>query len=261
MSASAMRTIQLVLGRRKDPLSEVVRERDALRRQQEALEEMRLELGERVSAIREHERELGNALGRAKRGQSITAPLPGLVEGANGDDGRERALDARAGQIEQRERSLAERESALARTPASGRAASTDEIERMLHDLEQRERALAERAAALTTSAKPGSQEERLARVEVRLAELHQAEQVFLRTQKELAQQAEQISLRERALRRLEQDLDDRRGQRLAPAGPDDIEERVRRLEHERAVEDTQGFSGGFRDLERRGTRRPGNGE
>ena len=97
-----------------------------------------------------------------------------------------------------------------------------------------------------------GTDEERLAHIEARLAELREAEQLFLRTQQELAGRSEALTARERLVAELEREVgasrEDWGGHELA-----ELERRLRKLETERSgvPETTQTFSGGFSRMRR----------
>ena len=194
-------------------------EREALRRQRvaaaEELERLKRELAERVAAIREKERQLDTALGRAPEGTTAT-----LAESPS------------------REQELAQREARLA----------------------ERERGLAARAALPSPPTPTAAQ---AAHVESRLAELREAERVFLRTQEELAARSEALAARERLVADRERELDEREDR--AGLGPtrselSELESRLRRLESSgrtQSAEDTQTFAAGLETLRRRGTKRP----
>ncbi len=198
--------------RRDREQTSVEDEREALRRQRaavaEELERLKQELAARVAAVREKERILDEALGRAPH--ALAAP-----------DERELA---------RREAELAERERALQALPAAGGAGGD-------------------------RGADP-------ARIEARLAELREAERVFLRTQEELAARSEALAARERLVAERERELDEL--EHHAGRGPTrselaDLESRLRRLESRGALsaEDTQTFAAGLERLRRQGTRRP----
>ena len=131
----------------------------------------------------------------------------------------------------------------------------------------EREQALAPAGApTVVLPPVPSSDEQRLAEVEARLAALQEAEKAFIRTQQELSARSDAVTQRERMVSQREKELDDRED--VADASPEvaELEARLRRLEQQRSmppapaqapsVEDTQGFSGGFRRLQDQGTRR-----
>jgi DNA repair exonuclease SbcCD ATPase subunit len=93
--------------------------------------------------------------------------------------------------------------------------------------------------------------------IERRLAELREAEKLFLRTQSELASRSETVAARERLLASRERALGD--GDRSDGSELAELEARLRRLERESAPaagEDRGSFAGGLESLRRRGTRR-----
>ncbi len=103
----------------------------------------------------------------------------------------------------------------------------------------------------------PDPDAERLAQIEARLAELRDAEKLFLRTRDELAARSEAVAARERLVAQRERELDDREDGKGEWASPEltEMEARLRRLEQQQQPgEQTLGFSGGLRKLEQ-GTR------
>jgi hypothetical protein len=199
-------------------------EREALRRQRvalaEELERLKTELAARVAAVREKERQLDEALGRA--GASATAPHPDVAGG--------REVSRAEGQLAERERALAERERALAAREAAPAAdPSADQlarIEKRLRDLKEAERVFLR------------TQEELAARSEA------------------VAARERLVADREREIDALE----DAAGLGPTRSELTELENRLRRLESRPApstLEDTQSFAGGLEALRRRGTRRP----
>ena len=91
----------------------------------------------------------------------------------------------------------------------------------------------------------------RLAQIEARLAELRDAESLFLRTRDELAARSEAVAARERLVAQKERELDDREDGKGQWASPElsEMEARLRRLEQQQPGEQTLGFSGGLRKL------------
>lgn len=213
--------------RRAEPTT-VEDERAALRAQHAALEELKHELAERVRAVQEREVELSVALAQAGGTQlprstaptlpPVTAPAPPAVDPAA-------------------EQQLAAREAALAEREAQ---------------LDERRRDLDERAALLAAAPPPDPDADRLAQIEARLAELRDAEKLFVRTREEVAGRSEAVAARERLVAQRERELDDREDGKGAWAGLElsEVEERLRRLEQRQPGEQTQGFSGGLRKLE-----------
>ena len=176
-----------------------------------------------------------------------------------------RELAERVAAVREKERQL---DDALSRAPG-GRglpaAATTGadpregELARRLAEVAERERAVAAREA-LPPPPTPAA--EQAAHIEARLAELREAERVFMRTQEELASRSDALSARERLLADRERELDeieDRAG--LGPTRSElaELESRLRRLESTGTVssDETQSFAGGLETLRRRGTKRP----
>jgi len=253
-----------VLVRRVDSDDPVAQERQALAEQRAALEAMKRQLADRVAAVQEREDELRAAITRVHAGQAPGVQLPPRVDP---DSDR---LATRAAALAGRERVVAAREAALAAGTAlrSGDASANGdsalaerasaletrakELEARLAQVEARERAVEERERV------PRDPDEaRLAEIEARLDELRAVEEAFLRTRRELADHSDAIAAREQLLAQRERELDERED---GWGGPDvrELEARLRRLETQRtALEQTQGFSGGFRKLEQDGARRP----
>jgi len=181
-----------------------------------------------------------------------------------------RELRERVAAVREKERQLDE---ALGRVPgglappsqtATGSAWSPDpreaELSRRAAELAARERAIAAREA-LPPATAPGA--EHAAHIEARLAELREAERVFMRTQEELAGRSEAVAARERLVADRERELDEREDR--AGLGPtrselSELESRLRRLEstgRAPSSEDTQSFAAGLETLRRQGTKRP----
>ena len=226
-----------MLRKRTENLGTVEDERAALREQWLELDALKRELSERVRAVEARERELQAALAEARRDGSPLPPRPDSESAVVAAQAVE--LERRAAGIAARERELMEREQALA-----GGDAET-----------------------VVLPAAPSSDEQRLAELDARLAALQEAEKAFVRTQQELAARSDAVTQRERMVSQREKELDERED--VADATPEvaELETRLRRLEQQRstmppppttapAVEDTQGFSGGFRRLQDQGTRR-----
>jgi DNA repair exonuclease SbcCD ATPase subunit len=193
-------------------------ERAALQRQRveaaRELERLKQELAERIAAVRQREQELEEALRRAGGG----APLPALRRPQH--VATEQQLAALASALDRREQELAEREAAVSKRENAPR----------------------------------DPDEERLARIEARLAELREAEKLFLRTQQELAERSEALAARERLVADVEREAGVHRDA-WGEAELAELERRLRRLEAERgASQSTQTFSGGFSKLRRSST-------
>ena len=247
-----------VLGRKLESEDPVADERRALVDQRAALEDLKRQLAERVAAVQERENELRAALAKVAAGSTPSVTLPAV-----GDPEADR-LAARAATLGERERALAARESAVAAAAAANgsgdEAVAAREIAVGKRELAlaAREREVAARESAVEERERipPDPDAVRLAQIEARLDELRTAEEAFLRTRRELAEHSDAITAREQLLAQRERELDERED---GWGGPDfqELESRLRRLETQRlAVEQTRGFSGGFRKLEQEGTRR-----
>jgi DNA repair exonuclease SbcCD ATPase subunit len=223
------------LGRRDDEHGSIQTEQQRLHAIRLAAEQelarLRNELTERVAAVEHRERELADALAKVSKGKVV---IP-----AGADEALSHAqvgLAARAQELNRREADLAVREDAIVEL-------ETD---------------LARRAAG--GSVDP---ETRLAQLEARLKTLQEAEKAFARTQAELAAQSEELTLRETELAQRERAIQagGATGAAAVGGGPtrddlDDLEQRLRRLEHETRVASTErGFGDSLRTLERRGLR------
>jgi len=239
-----------------------------LREQREVLDSLRAQLTERVQAVEARERELREAIVQARAGKLPPNPGPRPQHEVDA------VARARLEEVERRERAVAQRERALREAEretaprerdedTAGIPAADAERARRLdareQELARREAELAEREAL--PAAEPGHEQLRV--IERRRAELKEAEQLFLRTREELAARSEAVAARERLVGQRERELDERED----AAGwdrPDvaELEARLRRLEQQGRripdVEQTQGFSGGFRKLKEEGTRRTG---
>ena len=206
------------------------------------------------------------------------AELLRRIRGASSiEDERELLRHARetaAHQLEAMKRELAERvqavrdrelqlEAALAGAPGQP-IASPPHVGDDVAEFAQRERGLAAREAmlaqrerALAQTAPAAHDASDSERIEQRLADLREAEKLFLRTQAELATRSEAVAARERLLAGRERALGD--GDRSDRSELTELEARLRRLERAGATpagEDTASFAGGLESLRRRGTRR-----
>jgi DNA repair exonuclease SbcCD ATPase subunit len=196
---------------------------------EQELGRLRSELTERVAAVERRERELADALVRVGKGK---APLP-----AGTDEALTHAqigLAARAQELNKRETELGARERAIIKL-------ETD---------------LARRAAGEMVDP-----EERLAQIEARLKALQEAEKAFARTQAELATASDELAAREAALAERERAIEGGAAPATGGGGFNradlaDLEDRLRRLEHEtRSASTERTFGDGLRMLERKGTR------
>jgi hypothetical protein len=243
--------------KRREEQGSIEDEREALRQQRLSFDELKRQLAERVQAVHERERELQQAIADVQRGK-----LPAADPHAVPSDA---ALAGRAAELERRERVVAEREAAPRDEPDTGEDAL--ELERRARELElreaavlARERELASLAALETRSAATQAppDEAQLARIASRLAELKEAEKLFMRTRDELAARSEAVAARERLATQRERELDEREDSAgSSPRQLGELEARLKRLEQrqEQPDEQTQGFSGGFRKLQQEGTR------
>ena len=223
---------------RQDDASDVESEREALRRQRleaaEQLERLKRELAQRVAGVQAKERELEEQL--AQGGRVATEPPAGAPPMAH--DERAAELDALGEQLRAREAAVSERELAVV----------TRESE-----LEAPEAAAVLPAAAAEPTPEPSPDE--LARIEAKLAELHEAEKQFARTHAELAARSDALAEREAGLALREQSLSSRETSPAPELG--ELEARIRRLERSQSsTGTTQTFSSGLRALEQRGVRR-----
>ena len=266
--------------RRAEPTT-VEDERAALRAQNAALEDLKRQLNERVEAVRARELELHHALAEMNGPPPANAaaqPLPPPPEPAAaawpGGDDPEADTGEDALEAQRREQALTGREQAIAAAEAALLARTRQHEQDMVREREQlaaRERELElEREAGAETmvgvpvpvpvaAPVPEPDAERLAQIEARLAELRDAEKMFLRTRDELAARSEAVAARERLVSQKERELDDREDGVGQWASPEltEMEARLRRLEQQQdPSEQTMGFSGGLRKLQQ-GTTRP----
>jgi DNA repair exonuclease SbcCD ATPase subunit len=186
-----------------------------------------------------------------------------------------RELVERVGAVESRERELAD---ALARLrPAAGTqwpqaeaavthahvglAAHAQELNRREAELASREQVLLRMEADLARRAKGAQEtpEEQLARIEKRLAALHEAEQAFARTRAELAARSDELDRRALELAEHERAA---LASGVGGAVPnraelDELDERLRRLEQttREAAKAEPGFGDALRSLETKGLR------
>ena len=225
------------IGRGETPSASIQTEQQRLQAIRVAAEQelgrLRSELTERVAAVERRERELADAIARVGKGK---APLP-----VGADEALTHAqigLAARAQELNKREVELATRERGIVKL-------ETD---------------LARRAAGEHVDP-----EERLAQIEARLKALQEAEKAFARTQAELAVASDELAEREAALHERERAIEGGAspagvaiGGGMSRAELADLEDRLRRLEHEtRSASTERTFGDGLRMLERKGTRKP----
>jgi DNA repair exonuclease SbcCD ATPase subunit len=182
------------------------------------------------------------------------------LEAASELERLKRELGERIAAVRQREQEL---EDALARgggsmlptlrppTPQVDQqfAARAAALDRRARELDEREAAVAKREEEARD---PDG--DRLARIEARLAELREAEKLFLRTQQELAERSEALAARERLVADVEREAGVHR-EAWGETELAELERRLRRLESERGPsQSTQTFAGGFSKLRRSGT-------
>ncbi len=200
---------------------------------EQELGRLRSELGERVAAVERRERELADALAKVAKGKGPPAS-PGTDEALVH---AQVALAARAQELDKREAELGAREAAIVELEAD----------------------LARRAAGEVVV----EPDERLAQIEARLKALQEAERAFARTQAELAVASDELAVREAELRERERALEAGTAAASGLLGPGmsaadlaDLDDRLRRLEHEtRSASTERTFGDGLRMLERKGTR------
>lgn len=197
---------------------------------EQELGRLRSELAERVAAVELRERELADALARVGKGK-VVVPAgtdEALMHAQVGLAARAQELNKREAELAARERAMVKLETDLARRAAGGDAVNP---------------------------------EERLAQIEARLKALQEAEKAFARTQAELAVASDELARREAELAERQRTLE-AGGQvvggasGLSRADLDDLEDRLRRLEHEtRSASSERTFGDGLRHLERKGVR------
>ena len=270
--------------RRAEPTT-IEDERAVLRAQNAALEDLKRQLNERVEAVRARELELHHALAEMNGpppANAVARPLPpapapvAATAAAAWPGGEDPEADTGEDTLEaeRRKRELTERERALAAAEVALLARTRQLEQDLAHEREQlaaRERELElDREAGAETmvgvpvpvaaaAPAPEPDAERLAQIEARLAELRDAEKMFLRTRDELAARSEAVAARERLVSQKERELDDREDGVGQWASPEltEMEARLRRLEQQQdPSEQTMGFSGGLRKLQQ-GTTRP----
>ena len=214
-----------------------------------ALDERRAELDarERELAMREAALETGT-----DQAAAATPPSPEPLV-SDELDARTASLDVREAELAESASAIAERESALEARAAEleARAAELDAREQAVREAELEPQVVPEEVP------QPAPAGDELERIELKLAELREAEQAFVRTQHELAARSESLTEQEAALAKRERDL----AARETPAPSPDLElleARIRRLEQggrSRPDEAAQTFSAGLRALQQRGLR------
>jgi chromosome segregation ATPase len=198
---------------------------------EQELNRLRTELAERVAAVERRERELADALTKARRGGGAAPKLPAGAESALSH--AQVGLAAHAQELSKKDAELAAREKAIVKL-------ETD---------------LARRAAGEIVDP-----EERLAQIEARLKALQEAEKAFARTQAELAAKSDELTQREAELQEqlaaIGQGTPVAAVPGLSRAELSDLEDRLERLEREtRDNSIERNFGDGLRRLERRGLR------
>lgn len=246
--------------KRREQSGTVDDEREALREQRRALDDLKQELTERVRAVHERELELRQAITDVGNGKlppaGLTPPIP------RGDDAEPAALRAREAELDRREAALKAQLASLPDDVDTGEDALA--YQRREQELAAREQAAREleatleaRAAEIAALPPPDPDAARLAQIEERLAELREAEKLFLRTRGELAARSEAVAARERLISQRERELDEREDGVGGWSNPEltEMEARLRKLEQQQPGEQTLGFSGGFKKLQQEGTR------
>ncbi len=228
--------------KRREAETTIEDERDALRAQHAALEDLKRQLAERIDAVRERELELHHAL--ADAGSSPSAPT--VVLPPPRARAEEAETDENALEFQRQQQALLAREQTLRKHES--------ELTARERELESRaaEAAAAAEPEQAPAAAEPGA--EQLARIEARLAELKDAEKLFLRTRDELADRSEAVAARERLAAQKERELDEREDAPAAPSAGSELSEmeaRLRRLEQQQPGEQTLGFSGGLKKLQK----------
>ena len=150
-------------------------------------------------------------------------------------------LEAMKGELAERIQALAERESELVAALTEARGT-----------METESRAETRLPKPIAQSAGDAS------RIEQRLAELREAEKLFLVTQGELTARSEAIAARERLVADRERKLNDDGGDGRGDLELAELEARLRRLERPvAAATDSTSFADGLESLRRKGTRTP----
>jgi DNA repair exonuclease SbcCD ATPase subunit len=190
---------------------------------EEELGRLRRELTERVQTVENKERELADTLARIGRAGSLPPGTNASLAHAH------TGLAAHAQALNRRERELAARERAYLRMEA---------------DLQRR-------AAEGTLTS-----EERIEKMEARLASLQEAERQFAKSQAELAAVSDELALREAELQERERALGGGALPGMSRQELAELDERLSRLEREtREASADRSFSDGLRKLERKGVR------
>jgi len=160
-----------------------------------------------------------------------------------------RELAERVGAVRERELEL---DAVLASTPNRPAAnTTTAELGAREQEYQRPEQELARRAALPSRQAAAERE-----RIEQRLAELQEAERMFLRTRDELSARSEALAARERLLAERERDMADGGAVSTPASLPElaDLEVRLRKLEGGSQTDGS--FAAGLESLRRRGTRR-----
>lgn len=242
-----------------DTAAELQAELEAVRLRSQELATLKRELAERVAAVRERERELERTGARPTRSDPSDAAVRERLE----------QLERRERSVAAREKALAD-QAVLPPAPDDDRLAQREravdaraqELEQHAAELLAREQRLEQREQKVdAVLAEPERQERRLAEIEARLAELREAERIFIRTRAEVAARSEAVAARERLVAEREREANG------GVDGRDDVaiselEARLRRLERQQTeTEQTQTFAGGLGRLSRQGSRRPSEGQ
>ena len=178
-----------------------------------------------------------------------------------------RQLDAMKHELAERVQAIRERERALEQALGEAPSQSLVSLTHVGDDATERERALAAREellarreqelAGTSVVALPDDAGERV-RIERRLADLREAEKLFLQTQSELASRSEAVAARERLVagREREEGGAGRQSDHSELTEPEARLPRFERAGAPSARDDAASFAGGLESLRRRGTRR-----
>ncbi len=237
-----------------DPASGSAAQLSDLDARERAMEERERELAARAADLAAREQGFEQRMGEERLWlERREADLATTSSPASADDAATVVIAPGAVDLARRESAVEAAEADLARR----RQQLSDDVAH----LEERERELAARIETLAGRPAASAEvvetaPEQIERIESRLAELREAERLFLRTRDELSARSEAVAARERLAAQKERELDEREDG-WGPLGMSDLEERLRRLEQRSpAGSQTATFSGGFRKLQE-GSKKP----